>query len=691
MLALSIIYGYLVRHRVEKFVNPTATATSDNDDDENEGTLPSPSNGQNPRDVRECLGHFSTFAIYIIQLIVARIIPLLVFAVRIFYPADIPENFPCPYNSDMQGTGTSNVNVTLNSGYNLTLIGCTNANGAKTKTLVAIVATVDVFIVILAILELGYIAWLVFNDRDLMTDQEFCTVYLLRKRKRIRKLVNIVRERFNPDDQEVFQVQDDFGDADISKRRLEDIYVNVVIQEGREHMTAYPEEFDRHEIFQCHLQAPSTVTKVTSTADVFKPKKDDQSQNYPRTILVIGRPGIGKTMLTKKLLQQWKIKEDEFWHEKMVILLQFRAFNNKTITLREMLGHGEGLSSDDFETLYKSILSNPTKTILIFDGLDELDVDSNLLYRNTETVSSFNQKMPVFLIFKMLVDGRLLPGVTVLTTSRPTAEHVFRVLKIKRTVEILGFFEEQIKEYVFRFCEDNNDTAELIWNHIKESPELLSLCYIPVNSYIVCLTLKESTGNDESRDIPKTITELYKRTVKVLIYRHHPNYKLEPLPSDYLITPFPKKLKHDLLKLKKVAKTGIFEGKLIFERATGDEFGDLANCGLFHKLPDKRRNYFCFLHLTLQEFLAASKVVDDMDKVDRFLATHIKDPKWHLVIQFVAGLVGDKIKEGKMTRRNLADVQKRYYIFFVQYVLVYKFKRKLGQTFSLSRLVSSVD
>ena len=663
VFALSIIYGYLVKHRVEKFVNPTGTATSNNDDDENEVMLSSPRTEQNPRDVRECLGHFSTFAIYIAHLVVARIIPLLVFA-SLLYLVYIPNNFQCPWQTEIQGKGTSTLNNTLNSHQNFT-IDCTNPIGRKSKTLVDIVASVDVIVVTLAYSELGYIAWLAFNDRDFMTDQEFCTVYLLRKRKRIRKVMNRVRERFNPDNQQIFQLQDDFGDADISLRPLEDIYVNVVIQEGREHMNAYPKTFDRHGIYQSHLQTPSTVTKLRSTADIFKPNKNGWNQTYPRTILVIGRPGIGKTMLTRKLLHQWKVKEDEFWLAKIVILLQFRAFNNKTITLRQMLGHGEGLSSTDFENVYKSILSHPTKTILIFDGLDELDVDSKLLRTNKETVSNPNEEMPVFSIFKMLVDGRLLPGVTVLITSRPTVERVFRNLKVERTVEILGFFSEQIKEYVFKFCQNDNDTAKMIWSQIEESAELLSLCYIPVNSYIVCLTLKESTGNNESSDIPKTVTELYKRAVKVLIYRHHPLYKLEPLPSDYLITPFPKVLENDLLKLKKVAKTGINQGKLIFERATGDEFGDLANCGLFHKLPDKRRNYFCFLHLTLQEFLAASKVVDDMDKVDRFLATHIEDPKWHLVIQFVAGLVGDKIKEGKMTQRNLADVQKRYYIFFV--------------------------
>ena len=85
-----------------------------------------------------------------------------------------------------------------------------------------------------------------------------------------------------------------------------------------------------------------------------------------------------------------------------------------------------------------------------------------------------------------------------------------------------------------------------------------------IDCYVVCLTLKESTGNDESGDIPKTITELYKRAVKVLIYRHHPLYKLEPPQTDYLITPLPEELENELLKLKEVAQSGIIDGKLIF-------------------------------------------------------------------------------------------------------------------------------
>jgi hypothetical protein len=67
-------------------------------------------------------------------------------------------------------------------------------------------------------------------------------------------------------------------------------------------------------------------------------------------------------------------------------------------------------------------------------------------------------------------------------------------------------------------------------------------------------------------------------------------------------------------------------------------------------LEDKRQNFFCFLHLTIQEFLAALHVVDDMENIGSFLSEHFGNPSWHLVIQFVAGLIGDKIRELKEER-----------------------------------------
>ena len=108
IFGLSIVYGYLVKHRVEKFDYQTGTAATTNDNNEDHPMLSSlETPDQNPRYIRECLGHFSTFFMYIVHLIIARIIVPLAFALGAFYPAEIPNSFSCPWHFETQGKGTS--------------------------------------------------------------------------------------------------------------------------------------------------------------------------------------------------------------------------------------------------------------------------------------------------------------------------------------------------------------------------------------------------------------------------------------------------------------------------------------------------------------------------------------------------------------------------------------------------------
>ena len=651
VLLFSIIYAYWVKDLLEIFVDtPSATTNGVEDGDP---LLSSISKAASDPNSYLKSNRFSVFIVYIMHLIFCRIIPLVVFAVFLLTSSDYPVQYYCPW--PMQATSWPLANISQRQSINHSAtVDCTYPVGSKKEILSVAVVTINFLTGTLAFMELVYLLWSSWKDHNLLSDLEFCSVYLLKKRKRIRKLLKEIRENMSD---VIFELHDDFGEKRLSRRKLEEMYINVIIQEGRENTLTSRKKFkNRHETYEVHFELPPNVVTLRRAEDLFNPLSGSSQQ--PRTILIVGRPGIGKTMLTKKLLYQWKEKKLEFWRDKIVMLIQFREFNKDKgrTSLRKMLqrhAYGFNMSVNDCNHIHEFISFMPSKVVLIFDGLDELKVDDETLAQEI-AVKSHSEVTHLLQIYRQLVKGELLRGITVLTTCRPTAENIYQNLKFDREVEVTGFHEKQIKEYVENFCHTDQQKCSAIWDLIKQSPELLGLCYIPVNSYIVCLTLKESIEAEGETNAPRTITELYRRAINILLFRHHREYKDKQTPKNYMTGKLPEQLQNDLNKLKKVARNGMIENKLIFEFENEDEFvAELSECGLFNKLEDKRQNNFCFLHLTIQEFLAALDVVDDMNNVESFLCEHIDDPQWHLVIQFVFGLLGDKMRELEKERNVL--------------------------------------
>ena len=642
VILLSFIYAWWAKDRVEIYADPPSTTTNGVEDDSQPLFTGISQAASDPQSYRKNSGRSMVFKAYIMHLIFFRIIPLTVFAIFILSTAsNFPINFHCPW--PVKTTGLHHANISQAQQLNFSFINCTYPMGSKKENVGITVVTVNFLIVVVAFAELVNLLWSTWKDSHLSTDLEFCCVYLLRKRKRMRKILKQIKNNMSD---EVFHLFDDFGDKRLSRRRLKDMYINVIMQKGRECTLYLRKPYkDRHETYETNLKTPANAITLRRTKDLFKATARGQT----RTVLVVGRPGIGKTLLTKQILYEWQQKTCQFWHDKIVILIQFRNFTSKTC-LREILRHSDGLnmSSADFNAIYEHISLMPSKAVLIFDGLDEVKHNDES-FAQKKTVNSHNDIAHIPLIFKQLVNGELLPGATVLATSRPTAEHIYQNMKFDQVVETLGFHEKQIQLYVEKFCGGNMQKSTEMWSQIKNSQELLSLCYIPVNSYIVCLTLKESIDFKNHIKAPKTITELYKRAIKILLYKHHSSFKDKEIPKDYLITKLPKELQDDLNKLKEIARDGMIKDQLIFKFQTNDtsdeSFEKLSDCGVFNKLEDKRQNIFCFLHLTIQEFLTALNVVDDITKIEAFLCKYIGNPKWHLVIQFVAGLVGDKIRD----------------------------------------------
>ena len=467
--------------------------------------------------------------------------------------------------------------------------------------------------------------------------------------ERMKKHVREVTEKLCIDLKSPFHIP---GEGPRRDLRLDKIFTNLIVYEGR---AKYDFSGDRVEQLNEYVKANECL-RPTLPGDIF----DRQEQK----ILVVGRLGIGKTMLSTKILRHWA--SDSLFNEtqkshmdfKVAFLVKLRMFNSgiKNLNLRELLDHSE-YSMALSEELWDYICNNPERVLLIFDGFDEYSFRTKIDEDDSRYRNSAEERMPVHFLLKKIVSGKMLTGATVLMTTRPNAVRCIRSVDFHKTVEILGFSAEQVNDYVQKFTKEE-DKAETIKQHIASNLNLLAFCYIPVNCFIICCCLLELLGNTGFISLPTRLTEIYSIAIRVLYfsyddgqYRHN---KTEG--QQFFLKPFkelPSSVRNVFSRLGRIAFGGIREGRAVFE---SHEVQDLESNGLLHRLPDfrdhplaERKVQYCFIHLTVQEFLAAKYLVDAFSPKDlrKFVSDHIQDGAWKDVMQFVAGLLAEK--EGQST------------------------------------------
>ena len=450
-----------------------------------------------------------------------------------------------------------------------------------------------------------------------------------------------------------------FRNSRVGPRRglkLDEIFTNLAIYEGR---VEYDFSGDRMEQLEEYIK-PSENLPPRQPGDIFDVDE--------RVILVVGRPGIGKTMFSTKILRNWA--SDNLFNEtqklaldfKLAFLIKLRMFNatNKELNLRELLDHSE-YSTALSEEAWDYIRHNPKRVLVVFDGFDEYSgrtkiYEDDVPYRNNE-----EDKVPVHILLRKILSGKILTGVTVLLTTRHNAEpRIEYLIDFDSTVEILGFTTKQVNDYVQKFT-NLADKAETIRQHITNNLNLQAFCYIPVNCFIICSCLLELLVNASSTSLhhlPTTLTEIYSIAIRMFYfsydddqYRHNKTMGQQFALKPFRKLPYPVQMMFK--RLGKIAFDGIKHKRLIFE---AHEVDDLASNGLFHRLPDFRdhplaeeRKQYCFIHLTVQEFLAAKYLADTFSfkKLRKFVSDHIQKDEWHVVMQFVAGLLAEE--KGKST------------------------------------------
>ena len=615
---------------------------------------------------------FTAYCCQLAATIVLATLSIIVLQTRVFNASThFPSNFKC--NPGKQGSNSAAFSSTNGSLAKTDIYTCKNRRATQKFAGSVALTVFNGIWAIFALIELVWIFSRARNGLQFMYDPQFYADHLRSNRRQeqrpqqIEEAVPLYGLRAEQQAELQAKLERLKDRIKMRSERLEDLNQPIRPRPGE---GPKPKDLELDQIF-VKLVINKRIAKYNFPEDrreqlkVFPKPKSNESEYIPwqdiidgnnKHILLVGRPGIGKTILSTKLLRGSAFNKLKYRNFDAAFLVKFRHYNSRReyLDLRKLLSWSEAVSQDLDDEVWNYIITNPTKVLLIFDGIDEFNARSAISNDDSRFNDSEEEEMPLHCLYKKIASGKLLKGATVITTSRPTASSCVRQLRFDNVLEILGFTSEEIEDYVTRFTkEDQNPETEkkAIWQHISTNVILFTLCYVPVNCFIICSCL--SWWRSRSKSLPTKLTKIYSTALKIFYFRHSDKYRMSEEARDQLFLKLfhelPTECKEEFQRLGEIAFDGIKEGRLLF---TSEEVKGLEDCGLLHRLPDlpsqegldEDKAQYCFIHLTFQEFLAARHVAGTMTEaqaLEQFITNHINEGSWQLVVQFVAGLLVD--------------------------------------------------
>ncbi|XP_042071127.1 protein NLRC3 isoform X2 [Haplochromis burtoni] len=384
---------------------------------------------------------------------------------------------------------------------------------------------------------------------------------------------------------------------------LNQIYTELYITEG-----GTAEVNDEHEVRQIETASIKTDRPETTIRqeDIFKasPGRDEPI----RTVLTKGVAGIGKTVLTQKYTLDWA--EDKANQDiQFIFPFTFRELNvlkEEKFSLVELVHHFFTETKEAGICRFEDF-----QVVFIFDGLDECRLP--LDFHKTTILTDPRKSTSVDVLLINLIRGKLLPSARLWITTRPAAANQIPPDCVGMVTEVRGFTDPQKEEYFRKRFRDEEQASRII-SHIKTSRSLHIMCHIPVFCWITATVLEDVLETREGGQLPKTLTEMYIHFLvvqaKVKKVKYDGGAEKDPHWS-----PESRKM---IESLGKLAFDQLQKGNLIFYES------DLTECGIdiraasvysgvftqiFKEESGLYQNkVFCFIHLSVQEFLAALHV-----------------------------------------------------------------------------------